>query len=79
MRLEHLLSGVCILSLAIGSRQCHYINNRRSVEFTFLVYPVSEDYDMMIRRNPEAATSLRSVVVQVKVDSPIAQLVRALH
>ena len=34
---------------------------------------------MMIRRNPEAATSLMSVVIQVKVDSPIAQLVRALH
>ena len=65
-------------NISQGSR----CGTRRKIEvsnFTFLVYPVSEDYDMMIRRNPEAATSLMSVVVQVKVDSPIAQLVRALH
>ena len=48
MRLEHLLSGVCILNENRGSRRGDLLKGTVR-KITVLVYSVSEDYDMMIK------------------------------
>ena len=48
MRLEHLLSGVCILKESKAHAEGQLKRKTESFN-TVLVYSVSEDYDMMIK------------------------------
>ena len=83
MRLEHLLSGVCILkkdNTSENKTEAHAEveekGNGSSLPFLTTLYRkiIYDDKGEILRRLPR-----KSVVNQVKVDSPIAQLVRALH